>query len=396
MATSPADQDLFTPAPLPVAELDDAGRLACLRLLRSTNIGPVAFRELINHYGGAVAALKALPGIAARSPGGRRLTICPQHRAEQELEAAQRIGATPLFTIEPGYPAALAALDQPPPLLYVKGRSELLNSPMLAVVGSRKASAAGLKLARQFSAALSSHGFTIVSGLARGIDASAHEAALANATIAVVAGGLDVIYPPEHEDLQKRIAENGCVVSEMPPGFRPRGNDFPRRNRIIAGISHGVLVIEAANKSGTLSTARRAADFGREVFAVPGHPLDPRAAGTNALLKSGATLVVEPQDVLDALKPLTGDIGDRFSVTEAAAEFHPAPAMPPPPPQDRAVEAVRDALGPHPVEVDEIARATGLSIRDVRIVLIDLDLHGAIERHGNQLVSLKPVDTSET
>ena len=372
MATSPADQDLFTPTPLPVAELDDAGRLACLRLLRSTNIGPVAFRELINQYGGAVAALKALPGIAARSPGGRRSTNCPQHRAEQELEAARRIGATPLFTIEPDYPAALAALDQPPPLLYVKGRSELLNSPMLAVVGSRKASAAGLKLARQFSAAL------------------------ANATIAVVAGGLDVIYPPEHEDLQKRIAERGCIISEMPPGFRPRGNDFPRRNRIIAGISHGVLVIEAAKKSGTLSTARRAADFGREVFAVPGHPLDPRAAGANALLKSGATLVVEPQDVLDALEPLTGDIGDRFSVTEAAAEFHPAPAMPPLPPQDGAVEAVRDALGPHPVEVDEIARATGLSIRDVRILLIDLDLHGVIERHGNQLVSLKPVDTGET
>jgi DNA processing protein len=391
LAKRPPNPTLFTPAPLPVAALDDSGRLACLRLIRSSNVGPVAFRELINHFGGAEAALEALPEIAAR--GRRRsIRICPTERAEAELEAAHRIGASPLFTIEPGYPAALAASEQPPPLLYIKGRHDLLNQASVAIVGSRKASAAGSKLARQFAHDLQDRGFVVVSGLARGIDAQAHQAALPS-TVAVVAGGLDVIYPPEHDALQAQIAEQGCVVSEMPPGFRPRGVDFPRRNRIIAGLSLGVVVVEAARKSGTLVTARLAAEMGRDVFAVPGHPLDPRAFGTNQLIKSGATLVTHASDVIEALQTLAGDLRPLDGVAEHAATFARPPPEPVPPPNDTDTETVLSALGPHPIEIDELARATGLSIRDVRIILLECDLDGVIERHGAQMVSLRP--TSE-
>jgi DNA processing protein len=382
---STSTPDLFTAAPLPVAALDAPERLACLRLIRSDNVGPVTFRELINLYGGAAAALEALPELVRRG-GGRELRICPRARAEAELEAADRVGATPLFTIEPGYPKALAAVDVPPPLIYIRGRSELLNQPALAIVGSRQASAAGHKLAHTFAAAIGSAGFVIVSGLARGIDGAAHQAALATGTVAVLAGGIDNVYPPEHADLMARIGETGCLVSEQPPGFQPRGADFPRRNRIISGMSLGVLVIEAARRSGTLVTARLAAEQGREVFAVPGHPLDPRAEGTNGLLKGGATLVTEPADVLDALAPLVGGrlrwFEDKGEVTDQAPRHLPPPLISG---DDR--DRVLGVLGPAPIDIDQVARATGLSVRSVQILLIELDLTGRIERHGGQLVS---------
>ena len=268
------------------------------------------------------------------------LRICPRAEAEAELEAAERIGARPLFTIEPGYPPALAVLPVPPPLLYVKGEAGHLLRPMLAIVGARNGSAAGQKLARLFAARIGAAGIVIASGLARGIDAAAHEAALATGTVAVVAGGIDVVYPPEHERLQAEIGERGCLVSEQPPGFVPRAKDFPRRNRIISGVSLGVVIVEAARRSGTLITARMAAEQGREVFAVPGHPLDPRAEGTNRLLKTGATLVTEPEDVLEALAPMlrqpaSADFTPPDGAREPPGRAHPglAPGCPKPAPR---------------------------------------------------------------
>lgn len=376
--------DLFTAAPLPVAVLDEPERIACLRLIRSGNVGPVTFRDLINRYGGAARALAALPELTRRA-GGPAHRICSMQEAERELAAAARINARPLFTIEPGYPAVLTATGVPPPMLYVKGDAALMGRPTVAIVGSRQASAAGHKLARRFALELGRAGLVIASGLARGIDGAAHEAALATGTIAVVAGGIDVIYPPEHEDLTRRIAETGCIVSEMPPGFVPRAKDFPRRNRIIAGISLGVLVIEAARRSGTLVTARLAAEHGREVFAIPGHPLDPRAEGTNQLLKQGATFVTDPGDILSGLQPMLTLPGVQDAVPEVG-ETRGWTEMPDPSSGDRA--RVLSALGPQPCDIDEIGRVCGLSARAVRLVLVELDLAGHIERHGQHLVSL--------
>ncbi|MEZ5850897.1 MAG: DNA-processing protein DprA [Hyphomicrobiaceae bacterium] len=390
--------DAGAQAPLPVAPLDDAQRLACLRLIRSENVGPVTFRELINHFGGAAAALEALPELGRRTRRRRPLRLCPRPDAEAELAAASRVGAVPIFTIEPGYPPALAHIPVPPPLLYAKGRTELLMRPAVAIVGSRNASAAGVKLARQLASALGFAGLLVVSGLARGIDGAAHEAALATGTVAVLAGGVDHVYPPEHAGLHERIATDGCLVSEMPPGFQPRGQDFPRRNRIISGMSHGVVIVEAARRSGTLITARTANEQGRLVFAVPGHPLDPRAEGTNALLKQGALIVTQPDDVLDAMRPLMPGPHDAHRFAEAPA---PAPGahldatpayvatVAPSLPDDALIAQVQGALGPAPIDVDEIARATGLPARAVRIAVLELDLAGLIEHHGGQLVSLR-------
>ena len=383
----------LTPAPLPQAPLDDAQRLACLRLIRSDHVGPVTFRELINRYGGAEQALEALPELARR--GGRQdIRLCPRATAEAELEAARRIGARPLFTIEPGYPAALANIAVPPPLLYVKGNAGHLIRPMLAIVGARNGSAAGQKLARLFAARIGAAGFVIASGLARGIDAAAHEAALAHGTVAVLAGGIDNIYPPENADLQRRIGERGCLVSESPPGFQPRAQDFPRRNRIISGVSLGVVIIEAARRSGTLITARMAAEQGREVFAIPGHPLDPRAEGTNALLKNGATMVTEPDDVIEALAPMLREApapvlgGAAEPSVPADTSASSSPDIPGPLAEGERARVLA-ALGPAPVDIDELARATGLSTRTMRIALLELSLAGRVEHHGHQLVSLR-------
>lgn len=373
--------NLFAAAPLPVAPLDDAQRLACLRLIRSDNVGPVTFRELINHYGGAAAALEALPELIRRGGARARIRITTRAEAERELERAARAGARPLFTIEPGYPAALAAIEAPPPLVYVKGDADVLARPAVAVVGSREASAAGLKLTRFLAHGIAAAGYVIVSGLARGIDASAHEAALASGTVAVVAGGVDVVYPPENAALQRAIGEQGAIVSEMPPGFEPRAKDFPRRNRLIAGLALAVLVVEAARRSGTLVTARFATELGREVFAVPGHPLDPRAEGTNDLLKRGATIATAPDDVIEALRPICGLGTGAFAEAPAAAA-----TMPPPPDvgdDDRT--RVLSALGPAPCDIDALIRATGIAPRAIGIILMELELAGRVARHANQL-----------
>lgn len=389
MAPGPDRRARLTPAPLPQAPLDDEQRLACLRLIRSEHVGPVTFRELINHCGGASEALAALPELSRRGGRQQPVRVCPRDKAEAELEAARAAGACPLFTIEPGYPPALAALDAPPPLLYAKGSTALLSRPMFAIVGARNGSAAGQKIARHFASRIGRAGFVITSGLARGIDAASHEAALDTGTVAVVAGGIDVVYPPENARLQEEIGERGCIISENPPGFIPRGKDFPRRNRIISGVSLGVLVVEAARRSGTLITARMAAEQGRDVFALPGHPLDPRAEGTNQLLKSGATLVTGPEDVLDAMNLMLRQpaaptpLAPQTASTGAAAQ-HPEEVS------GDARDALLRALGPAPVDVDELGRATGLTPRAIHIALLELTLAGRIERHGHQLVSLKP------
>ena len=366
--------------------LDHEQRIACLRLIRSDNVGPVTFRELVNHYGGAEGALAALPELVRRGGGKGRARVTSRAEAERELERAARTGAVPLFTIEPGYPRALAAIEAPPPLVYVHGDTALLERSAIAVVGSREASAAGLKLTRLLTHDLAAAGYAIVSGLARGVDAVAHETALATGTIAGVGGGVDVISPPENDALQRAIAERGVLVSEMPPGFQPRAKDFPRRNRLIAALSLGVLVVEAARRSGTLVTARLAAELGREVFAVPGHPLDPRAEGTNHLLKLGATLATCADDVIDALRPISGLPSGAFG------EDHPpeAPLPPPlPPPEIRDDDRARvlAALGPAPCDLDALARASGLPARAIGIVLMELELAGRVTRHGGQLFS---------
>ena len=368
--------------PAPAAALNDAERVAALRLARSENVGPVTFRELLKHYGSAAAALAALPQLSQRGGFRRPIRVCPLDEAEAELERAQRGGTQLVFVGEAQYPAPLAALEAPPPLLYAKGDIALLQRPTIAIVGARQCSAAGAKLARQFAYAIGRAGFVIASGLARGIDGMAHQAAIDTGTIAVLAGGLDNIYPPEHEDLQRQIGERGCLVSEMPFGFTPRGQDFPRRNRIVSGLSLGVLIVEAARRSGSLVTARLAAEQGREVFAIPGHPLDPRAEGTNKLLKSGATLVTEPEDVLSALVPLT-----RAPPRQLREDPPPQPLTP-----TSLSAAERDrvvaALGPAPIDIDSLVRATGLDIRSVQVAVMELALAGRIERHGGGLVSL--------
>jgi DNA processing protein len=376
------------------APLSAAERVASLRLIRSENVGPVTFRELVGHFGSAERALDALPELSRRGGYRQPIRICPREAADAELAAAARIGARLLIVGEPGYPQALAAIDPPPPLIYVKGNTGHLARPMLAIVGARNGSAAGQKLARLFASKIGTAGFVIVSGLARGIDAAAHEAALATGTVAVLAGGPDNVYPPEHHTLHQRIAEQGCLVTENAPGFAPRAQDFPRRNRIVSGLALGVLIVEAARRSGTLVTARMAGEQGREVFALPGHPLDPRAEGTNGLLKSGATLVTEPDDVLQALSPLLREpLRPAMAAGGTAARQERLPLGEPQEAPASLVETDRsrllEALGPAPTDVDELARATGLSPRAVQIGLLELALAGRLERHGHHLVSLK-------
>jgi DNA processing protein len=378
--------------PLRTTTLSDEERIACLRLARSESIGPVTFRELLNHFGSAAKALDAIPELSRRGGARRPIYLCSEADAIRELEAANRIGSKLVFTIEPDYPPLLTKIEAPPPLLHVKGRDSLLSAPAIAIVGSRQCSAAGAQMTRLFANRLANAGLVIVSGLARGIDRVAHEAALATGTVAVLAGGIDWTYPPEHAELQSRIACEGCLVTDRPPGFRPRDKDFPRRNRIIAGLVHGVVVIEAAARSGTLVTARYANDLGREVFALPGHPLDPRAEGTNRLIKQGATLVTTPEEVIDVLRPIVGL--EECNLTGAANTAIPPTAaqsqsLTPSTAGEREINAVIAALGPAPAAIDAIARTTGLSVQVVQIALLELDLAGRVERQGSSLVALK-------
>ena len=367
---------------MPGTRLTDGQRLDWLRLIRSDNVGPRTFRALLNHTGSAKAALDALPGLARRGGAKKPGRICTIEEAEREIEAARRLGVTLIALCEPGYPQRLAMIDDAPPLLGVRGKAEVLTTPMIGIVGSRNASAAGVKFAERISYDLASAGFTVVSGLARGIDAGVHRATLAIGTVAVLAGGHDHIYPPEHGPLVQSILPAGAAVTEMPLGWQPRGSDFPRRNRLISGLSLGVVVVEAARRSGSLITARMANEQGREVFAVPGSPLDPRAEGTNDLLKQGATLVTEAADVLTVLRPILGQPIE-LSLEEPDAG---APGAAEPPDDQRA--RITGLLSPSPVTIDDLIRLSQSPPAVVRTVLLELELAGRLQRHGGGLVSL--------
>ncbi|MFK8251096.1 DNA-processing protein DprA [Ancylobacter terrae] len=362
--------------------LDEQQRRDWLRLLRTENVGPRTFRTLINRFGGAGAAIEALPGLARRGGGLLPPRVPSAAEADAEIEALGRMGGRFVALGEPDFPPALRALDDAPPLLAVRGRPELLTAPIVAIVGSRNASAAGRTIAARLAAELGRAGWIVASGLARGIDAVAHEASLSAGTLAVLAGGHDRPYPPENVDLLERIAQTGAIISEMPMRWVPRARDFPRRNRLVSGVSLGVVVVEAADRSGSLITARLAAEQGREVFAVPGSPLDPRAAGTNRLLKQGATLVTEAADVIEALAPLIG----RETPPAMEEPERLDPDMRDPGDDERS--RVLELLGPVPVAVDDIVRMSGASASAVQIILLELDLAGRLERHGGGRVSL--------
>ncbi|WP_439532668.1 DNA-processing protein DprA [Polymorphobacter sp.] len=361
-----------------------ADAVARLRLIRTPSIGPVTYRQLVTRFGTAAAALAALPDLARR--GGRQLDIAPAALAEHELAALDRLGAVPLFIGTSGYPALLAATETAPPMLAARGRLALLDQPALAMVGARNASAAGTRLARGWAEGLAAEGLVIVSGLARGIDSAAHRGAMAGGTIAVIAGGVDVVYPPENAALMDEIATQGLVLAEQPPGVEPQARHFPRRNRIIAGIAAATLVVEAAPRSGSLITARLAAEFGRDVLAVPGSPLDPRAQGCNQLIREGATLVQTVADVMEALSAFDADgagqtLGQRYQLAEPL----PPPIAAAAPEEARA--RVLSLLSPTPVGVDELVRQSGLAAADVGCVLLDLELEGAMERHAGGRVA---------
>lgn len=364
--------------------LSDRQRLSWLRLIRTPNVGPATFRDLINRFGSAETALEMLPELMVSGGARKSVRIPTMAEAEAELETARRAGARFVGIGEADYPPPMKSMDHPPPLLAVKGEGAVFRLPAVAIVGARNASLAGIKMARTLAAELGRDGFGIVSGLARGIDTAAHQGSLASGTIGVLAGGLDLPYPPENAALCNEIAERGgAIISEMPFGWQPRAQDFPRRNRLVAGAALGLVVVEAALRSGSLISARLAGEMGRLVFAVPGSPLDPRAAGANALLKDGATLVTEASDITGAIAPLVGALAPRMPLLEEPPDFS---ATPPPGEDDRA--RVIEALGPTPVAIDEIIRHTGLHPAQVFMVLLELDLAGRLERHAGGNVSL--------
>ena len=356
---------------------------AKLRLVRTPGIGPIRYFELVERLGSAEDALEALPGFGFRPPSERS--------AEEELEALGRLGATPVWFGDDDYPAALSRIADPPPFLAALGDLALAATPIVAMVGARNASAAGQRMAERLARALGEAGFTVVSGLARGIDAAAHRGALASGTVAVLAGGIDRPYPLQNRVLFDAIAADGLALAENPPGFQARAQDFPRRNRIVAGLAAGVVVIEAAARSGSLITARLAAEEGRQVFAVPGSPLDPRNAGGHDLIRNGATLITSAEDIAESL-------ADSIAAPPRPrpAPKRPARAVPPPPApaapsgQDgpEAEDSLLSALGPVPVTVDELARRCHLSSGAVAAMLLDLELAGRVERHPGQRVSL--------
>lgn len=349
--------------------LPDAERFARLRLARTDQVGPVTFRQLLERFGSAQRALEALPDLIRRG-GAHGHAVPPVERIEAELEAGERAGARLIVLGDADYPQMLAAVDPPPPLLWTLGDAALMARPCIAVVGARIASAGGQRIARGLSQQLGEAGHVVVSGLARGIDGAAHTGALPTGTVAVLGGGVDDIYPPDNADLYARIVEQGCVVSESPMGARAQAKDFPRRNRIISGLSRGVIVVEAELRSGSLITARLAGEQGRDVFAVPGSPLDPRSRGPNELLRQGAILCEGLEDVERA-----------FSTLRTLRE--PGPDNPfegvPDEIEAGVIERVAALLSPTPTPRDELARALGLPIGTVAAALLELDLAGRAE-----------------
>ena len=382
-----------TASPPPLA----GERLARIRLARTPRVGPVTFHEMLGHYGSAETALEALPELARTARLDTRAVSAAQ--IQHEAATLAELGGRFLVIGDDDYPASLAAIADAPPVLSVIGDVGLLARPAVAVVGARNASVNGRRLAAQFAAELGRASQVITSGLARGVDAAAHAAALATGTVAVLAGGIDIVYPPENEDLYRAIAEHGAIVSEAPLGTRPQARHFPRRNRIVSGLSAGVLVIEAALQSGSLITARQAAEQGREVFAVPGSPLDPRARGANRLIRDGAHLVEESADVLAHLAPVEAKARAAAPAAAPANLPHCAPVATlkrTPQQIDKKQEeapnpwreSVLACLGPAPTPVDEVVRRCHVSPADVAALLLELELAGRLERHRGNSVSL--------
>jgi len=355
-------------------------QIARLRLIRSDGIGPVTFFQLLARFGSPAAALAAVPDLAARG-GGRAPRIAPRATIEREMERVAALGARYLFLGQAPYPPLLAEFETAPPALIVQGHLTLLDKPAIAMVGARNASAAACRFARSLAQGLGEAGTLLVSGLARGIDTAVHDGSLETGTVAVIAGGVDIFYPPENEARQRAIAERGLLMAEQPPGVEPRARHFPYRNRIIAGLARGTVVVEAAPSSGSLITARYAAEFGRDVMAVPGSPLDPRAQGCNRLIREGAILVQNAEDVLETIRPFS-----LRSIRQPSRDYAPPPA-------DGDVSAAerRDIAGllsPTPVPVDELIRQSGHAPATVQTVLLELELAGRLERHAGGKVSV--------
>lgn len=363
--------------------LSASEKLDWLRLIRCERVGPITFYKLLERFATAKAALDAIPDLA--KAGGAKIKVCPKAKAEDELAALDAIGATLIAQCEPDYPPLLALTEDAPPVLAVLGHVHLLKKRAVAIVGARNASINGKNFAGQLARDLGQSGLLVVSGLARGIDGAAHAAALDSGTIGVLGGGVDVVYPKEHQALYEEMAERGAVISEVEPATKPQARHFPRRNRIICGMARGTVVVEASPKSGSLITARMAAEFGREVFAVPGSPQDPRHQGTNALIREGATLVQSAQDILDGLKgqlesphtPYQGlDISGQSTHSPDEKELHQARPL------------IQEMLSGTPVPVDEVLRNCQFSPATVSIVLLELELAGRLERHPGHRVSL--------
>lgn len=359
--------------------MTDAERLARLRLIRTPHVGPVSWHQLMQRFGSGEAALDALPDLVLRGGAGRA-RIAPAEIAEREIERVAALGARHIFSDEADYSPLLREVEGAPPVVIVRGDTAMLRRPCVAIVGARNASAVACRFARQLAVDLAGQGVTVVSGLARGVDTAAHVGALGGATAGVIASGIDIAFPPENAALQEKIASSQLLIAEQPPGTEPLARHFPSRNRIIAGLAHGTVVIEAAPKSGSLITARRAGDYGREVMAVPGSPLDPRAQGCNQLIREGATLIQGVDDILEAVGPI-----DRRMVREPISAFV-APLIA----ESADVErrALVDLLGPTPVPVDELVRQSGQDAAAVQLVLLELELAGRIERHAGAKISL--------
>ncbi len=379
----------FDEAPAAYAPpLADRDRFDWLRLIRSRRVGPQTFHRLMGTHGSAAAALAALPGIAAAA-GAENYAPCPEAVVEAEITAARKAGARMLCRGEAAYPAALAEIADAPPVLWLRGDAAHLSRPMVALVGARNASSLGLRMARRLAEGLAAAGFTVVSGLARGIDAEAHRAALP-ATVAVLAGGVDVIYPPENAALAAALIADGALLSEQPPGLEPQARHFPQRNRIVSGLARAVVVVEAASRSGSLITARSALDQGREVMAVPGHPFDARAGGCNMLLRDGATLVRGPEDVVEALRAGLA----APDLPKTAVPVRAVTVVPPGPPARLTLGAaaalhgrILDRLGPSPLAEDQLIRDLGLPAADVAPELVSLEMDGRIERRAGGLLA---------
>lgn len=358
---------------------------AWLRLARTENVGAATFAALIARFGSATEAIPAAARLARR--GGGALRMPGEAEAEEEIQRLADLGGRIIANIDPDFPAGLFALDSPPPVIAALGNLSYLTNDMIAIVGARNASALGIKFAERIAAELGAAGLVVVSGLARGIDTAAHKGSLTTGTVAVIAGGIDVVYPPENQSLYEQIAGRGVIISEMPLGMAPLPRHFPRRNRLISGLSRGVVVIEAAERSGSLITANCALDQGREVFAVPGSPLDPRSKGANKLIREGATLTESAGDVLAVLRPMLGSAFGEPSRPDSHAPLADADSL------EREADKVRalieEKLSPVPVEIDELIRQCGGSAASILTVLLELELAGRAERHPGGRIAWK-------